>query len=211
MWVNYRPILSISAYLLTNGRTTHGVDTSFETWQEVLQGLRFKILNVRWYSEGANFVGCSWDIFGLPAGETVDMVCSYQGYPRAGTFNWGVSVAADHEITESDERINEQSGDIVINPVVVQEPPSEPTNCSVSSTGQTSVVITWASFDDASREGFRIYQGTTSLETTVGPDEVMVTIGNLAPSTQYHFDVRAFNGAGESPVDAWSVYPVTNP
>ena len=79
----------------------------------------------------------------------------------------------------------------MVNPVVVEESPREPTNCGVSSTGPTSVVITWASFNDANREGFRIYQGTTSLETTVGPDEVMVTIGNLAPSTQYHFDVRS--------------------
>jgi subtilase family serine protease len=76
------------------------------------------------------------------------MVCSYQGYPRAGTFNWGVSVDADHEIAESDERNNEQSGDIVINPVVVEEPPLEPTNSGVSSTGPTAVVITWASYKE---------------------------------------------------------------
>jgi hypothetical protein len=39
----------------------------------------------------------------------------------------------------------------------------------------------------------------------------MVTIGNLALSTHYHFDVRAFNMAGESQVDACFVDPVTNP
>jgi len=99
----------------------------------------------------------------------------------------------------------------VVNPVVVEEPPREPITCGVSSTDSTSVVITWASFNNASREGFRIYQGTTSLETTVDLDEVMVTIGNLAPSTQYHFDVRAFNEAGESQVDACFVDVTTNP
>jgi len=30
----------------------------------------------------------------------------------------------------------------------------------------------------------------------------MVTIGNLAPSTQYHFDGRTFNGKGESYANA---------
>lgn len=167
--------------------------------------------NVCWYPKGAHFGGCSWDIYGLPAGEAVDMVCTYQGYPRAGTFNWGISVDVDHEISESDEGNNEQSGYIVVNPVVAEEPPREPITCVVSSMGPTSVVITWASFNDASWEGFRIYQGITSLETTIGPDEVMVTIGNLAPATQYHFDVRAFNEAGESQVDACFVYVTTNP
>jgi hypothetical protein len=54
----------------------------------------------------------------------------------------------------NDRAARHGNGDIMVNPVVVEEPPREPITCSVSSMGLTSVVITWASFNDASREGF---------------------------------------------------------
>jgi len=46
----------------------------------------------------------------------------------------------------NDRAARHGNGDIMVNPVVVEEPPREPITCSVSSTGLTSVVITWASF-----------------------------------------------------------------
>jgi len=159
--------------------------------------------NIRWNPEGANFVGCSWDVFGLPPGEAVDMLCDYQGYPQAGAFNWGVTVDADGEVAESNEGNNRQSGEIVVVPGLVQEPPPAPTGCRVSGWSMNSVTIAWDfPGDEANIEGFGVYQGTTSLEQWVGPPSREATIGNLQQGVQYHFDVRAYNEAGESGVDA---------
>lgn len=159
--------------------------------------------NIRWNPEGANFVGCSWDVFGLPPGEAVDMVCDYQGYPQAGTFNWGVTADADNEVAESNEGNNSRSGEILVTPRLVQQPPPAPTNCRASGWSANSVTIAWDfRGNEANIEGFNIYQGTTSLEQWVGPPSRQATIGNLQQGVQYHFDVRARNGAGESAADA---------
>jgi len=167
--------------------------------------------NVRWYPEGANFVGCSWDVPNLPAGQGVDEVCTYQGYPNAGTFNWGVSADADNEITESNEGNNDQSGDIVVGDLEANEPPEEPSNCQSTGWSMTSVTLGWRASDDSSREGFRIYQGTTSVEGTVGPQDLSFKVENLTTGVQYHFDVRAFNAAGESAADVCFVDVTLNP
>jgi len=172
--------------------------------------------NVRWYPEGANFVGCSWDVPSLAAGEGVDLSCGYQGYPNSGTFNWGVSADADDEIAESDEGNNDRSGDLVVEPAAIVEPgdlPPAPTDCAVLLTGATEISLGWGwPYDNALTDGFRIYQGTTSLEAST-PDGTWRSwnIPNLDPGTQYHFDVRAFNAAGESPVDACAVDATTSP
>lgn len=159
--------------------------------------------NIRWNPEGANFVGCSWDVFGLPAGEAIDMVCDYQGYPQAGSFNWGVTADADGEVAESDEGNNSQSGEILVIPGLVQEAPPPPVNCRASGWTSTSVTIAWEfPGNQENIEGFSVYQGTTSLEKWVGPPSREATIGNLQSGVQYHFDVRAYNDAGESGVDA---------
>ena len=162
--------------------------------------------NTRWNPEGANFVGCSWDIFGLPPGEMIDMVCDYAGYPNAGVFNWGVTADADKEIDESNEGNNSHSGDIVVTHGLVQEPPPAPENCRAASWTMDSVTIAWDFIgNEENIDGFSIYQGTTSVEEWVGPASRNATIDNLEAGVQYHFDVRAYNDAGESGADACSI------
>ncbi len=168
--------------------------------------------NIRWYPEGATFVGCSWDVYGLPPGESVDMVCDYQGYPDVGTFNWGAIADADREVAESNENNNDQSGDITVTPRLMQEPPPAPTGCHVTGWSMTSVTIAWDfPGNQANISGFSIYQGVTSIEKWVGPPSRETTIGNLQAGVQYHFDVRAYNDAGESDADVCSVDVTPNP
>lgn len=162
--------------------------------------------NIRWNPEGATFVGCSWDVFGLPAGEALDMVCEYPGYPNPGAFNWGVTADADREVGESDEDNNSLSGEIVIAANPVQEPPPAPENCRAASWTSNSVTVAWDfAGGQGDLEGFSIYQGTTSLEQWTGAASRNATLGNLQAGVQYHFDVRAYNQAGESAMDACSI------
>lgn len=88
----------------------------------------------------------------------------------------------------------------------------------LSSTGvRINWGFNWWMLYDEQVEGLRIYQGTTSLEAEVGTSErsavTPASRGNRKPGAQhkYHFDVRAFNAVGESPVDACSVNVTTNP
>jgi hypothetical protein len=90
------------------------------------------------------------------------------------------------------------------------EPPPAPINCLATSTSD-SVTIIWFFVREAIRDGFHIYQATTSLEGTAGLEDTRFTVGNLQPNVQYHFDVRAFNTAGESAADACFVDVTTNP
>jgi hypothetical protein len=168
--------------------------------------------NVRWYPQGANFVGCSWDVTNLPAGENVDLVCDYQGYPDAGVFNWGATADADREVAESNENNNDRSGDITVTPRLVQVPPPAPTGCHVTGWSMNRVTFAWDfAGNQANIEGFSIYQGVTSIEKWIGPSNRSVTIGNLQAGVQYHFDVRAYNSAGTSDADVCSVDVTPNP
>jgi hypothetical protein len=162
--------------------------------------------NIRWNPEGANFVGCSWDIFGLPPGEMIDMVCDYQGYPNMGAYNWGVTADADGEVDESNEGNNSQSGEIIVTPGLIQEIPPAPENCRAESWTTDSVTIAWDFWgNEENIQRFNIYQGTSSLEGWAGPATRNTTIVNLEQGVQYHFDVRAINDAGESPTDSCSI------
>ncbi|MEW5938940.1 MAG: fibronectin type III domain-containing protein [Chloroflexota bacterium] len=88
--------------------------------------------------------------------------------------------------------------------------PVEPTDCRVASATSTSLTLAWDfAGDEAGIEGFIVYQGVTSVEKRVGSSKRSVTIGNLQPGVQYHFDVRAYNAAGESEADACFVDATT--
>jgi len=130
-------------------------------------------------------------------------------YPNAGTF----TVRVIDDITGN---VNDPSpGEYFERQVVVgggghHEPPPAPFSCVARATSN-SVTISWFYAREPVRDGFHIYQGTTSLETTTGAEEAIVTIENLEPNIQYHFDVRAFNTAGESAPDACFVDVTTTP
>jgi hypothetical protein len=131
-------------------------------------------------------------------------------YPNAGTY----TVRVIDDITGN---VNDPSpGEYYERQVVVGgggghfEPPPAPINCLATSTSD-SVTIIWFFVREPIRDGFHIYQATTSLEGTAGPEDTRFTVGNLQPNVQYHFDVRAFNTAGESAADACFVDVTTNP
>jgi hypothetical protein len=131
-------------------------------------------------------------------------------YPNAGTY----TVRVIDDITGN---VNDPSpGEYFERQVVVGgggghfEPPPAPINCVATSTSD-SVTIIWFIVIEPVRDGFHIYQATTSLEGTAGATDTSFTVGNLQPNVQYHFDVRAFNTAGESAADACFVDVTTAP
>ncbi|GGI57670.1 fibronectin type III domain-containing protein [Winogradskyella haliclonae] len=72
--------------------------------------------------------------------------------------------------------------------------PSVPTNLTASNVTTSSVVLSWsASTDNVGVTGYDVYQGATLL-TTVTSTGYMVT--GLSPSTNYTFNVRAKDAAG---------------
>ncbi|MBN1305847.1 MAG: fibronectin type III domain-containing protein [Anaerolineales bacterium] len=165
--------------------------------------------NVQWWPEGPAFVGCSWDAGSLPAGETVDLVCSYPGYPQAGSFQWETAVDPDNEVIESDDTNNWTAGEIVVQPPAVSL--KDPVNCRAESWTQDSITLRWGAVSDQNREGFRIFQAGASVEGEVGPQTLTFTIENLTAGVEYHFDVRAYNAAGESSPEVCSVTMTLNP
>jgi hypothetical protein len=68
---------------------------------------------VIWAPEGS-FVGCSWDIVHIAAGEELVLPCNYPGYPQAGNFDWGARVDSENDIAESEEGNNTKQGPITI-------------------------------------------------------------------------------------------------
>jgi hypothetical protein len=169
---------------------------------------------VRWYPDSSDVVGCSWDIGGLAAGASTDTGgCVYPGYGTEGIYEWRAIADADNDVDEgAGEGNNAHSGTINVQPAVIEappEPPPAPNGCTGEAFGRTSVNFYWQFPDNIEIDGFRIYQGVTSLEGTVPPDNRGGPIDDLAPGTSYHFDVRAFNAAGESPADACFVDVIT--
>lgn len=130
-------------------------------------------------------------------------------YPNAGTY----TVRVIDDITGN---VNDPSpGEYFERQVVVGggghfEPPPAPINCLATSTSD-SITILWFFINEPVRDGFHIYQATTSLEGTAGVEDTSFTVVDLQPNVQYHFDVRAFNTAGESAVDACFVDVTTTP
>jgi len=161
---------------------------------------------VVWISH-QGIIACSWDI-NLPAGETVDLSCQFPGYPQAGNVEWEVRVDTENEVAESNEGNNLRGNGITVQAPPNAEPPPAPFNCVAAPVSPTEVRISWM-MEAVQIDGFHIYQGVTSLESTAGAGELVVTLGNLAPNTGYHFDVRAFRGGMESDADACAVDVVT--
>jgi len=130
-------------------------------------------------------------------------------YPNAGTYTVRV-------IDDVIGNINDPSpGEYMERQVEVGsgghfEAPPAPLSCVATATSD-SVTLIWFFALEPVREGFHIYQAITSLEGTAGAEDTRFTVGNLQPNVQYHFDVRAFNSAGESAADACFVDITTIP
>jgi hypothetical protein len=88
-------------------------------------------------------------------------------------------------------------------PPAGQAPPAAPTNCKATQIDTRTIRVEWQFTGQT--DGFRVYQGKTSLEATVGAGARSWTIADLPGGVQHHFDVRAYNASGESRADACSV------
>jgi len=65
-----------------------------------------------WFS-APDVVGCSADL-SVPAGETVDSVCQFAGYPESGMYNWSAEVDIEGEVQESNEGNNSNWGGVSV-------------------------------------------------------------------------------------------------
>jgi chitodextrinase len=73
-------------------------------------------------------------------------------------------------------------------------PPSAPLGLTITSTGQTSVSLSWpAATDDTGVSGYDIYRGAASVGTTAS---TTFSVSGLACGTSYTFGVDAYDAAG---------------
>ena len=130
-------------------------------------------------------------------------------YAQPGDHIFEVEADNRHLLTESNENNNTKSWTITVKGQTggQGQPPPAPTNCRtrIPTSGTGQIYIDWDIGATSPRDGFRIYQGRTSLEKTVGASEHSVLLTGLTAGVQYHFDVRAYNASGESRVDACAV------
>ena len=159
---------------------------------------------------------CNADFPVMQPGETQFAFCNQVTNADPGTSPTEYTVDIEEEIAESDETNNLQTP---IFEVVAGDqgngdedepnddgggPLASPVDCAAEALSTTEVRISWNVPGDLTGQlGFRVYQAVDSLERELSdPIFRSVVIDNLAPSTQYHFDVRAYNAAIESARDA---------
>jgi len=129
-------------------------------------------------------------------------------------------VDVENEITESDESNNQATPTLTVVAGESEEngdgeevePLLAPVNCGASALSSSEVSITWNVPGGLNgHQGFRVYQGEGSLEDQVAdPTFRSLTIGDLEPGVQYHFDVRTYNASSESPVNDCAVDVTTD-
>lgn len=168
---------------------------------------------IRWHphQKDQGLVGCSQDFYNLTQREWV-VDCAYT-YPAGerGEMHWVAVVDAENDVkSETNENNNEKTGTVLIGSSgggATQPPagqaPAAPTGCKATQIDTRTIRVEWQFTGQA--DGFRIYQGKTSLEATVNASARSWTIADLPGGVQHHFDVRAYNASGESRADACSV------
>ncbi len=168
---------------------------------------------IRWHphQKDKTQVGCSQDFYDLNRTEwVVDCTYTYP-YNLRGEMHWVAVVDAENDVrNETNEGNNEKTGTITIaggssgpTPPPAGQAPPAPTNCKAVQVATAQIAVEWQFTGNA--DGFRIYQGKTSLEKTAAANARSVALTNLRPGVQYHFDVRAYTASGESRADACSV------
>ncbi len=87
------------------------------------------------------------------------------------------------------------------------DPPSQPTNLSVSNEQDTQVTLTWnASSDNVGVTGYEIFVDGSSIGTTAGTS---VNVTGLTACTSYNFGVRALDAAGNASGTATTIGSTT--
>ncbi|MCF1596002.1 chitinase [Streptomyces muensis] len=77
------------------------------------------------------------------------------------------------------------------------QPPAAPTGVKTGTVTSTSVALSWSPVAGAT--SYTVYRDGAKVQTATGTS---ATVGGLAPSTAYGFQVAAVNAAGESPKSA---------
>jgi len=165
-------------------------------------------------------VDCNLDFPGLASGETGMGFCNGTTNANPGTSPTEFGVDVENEITESDESNNQATPTLTVVAGESEEngdgeevePLLAPVNCGASALSSSEVSITWNVPGGLNgHQGFRVYQGEGSLEDQVAdPTFRSLTIGDLEPGVQYHFDVRTYNASSESPVNDCAVDVTTD-
>ncbi|WP_158880464.1 cellulose binding domain-containing protein [Amycolatopsis anabasis] len=89
------------------------------------------------------------------------------------------------------------------------EAPSAPGGLRVTATTSTTVSLAWnASTDNVGVAGYDVYRGDTVVTSATGTS---VTVGGLAPATEYSFSVKARDGAGNVSAASSPVAATTQP
>jgi hypothetical protein len=88
--------------------------------------------------------------------------------------------------------------------------PTTPTSPSATSTGITSIHLSWtASTDNTGVAGYLIYRGGSLVKTTEGTGSTFDDVG-LAAGTNYSYTIAAFDGAGNTSAPTSSVNATTS-
>ncbi|HEV2784351.1 MAG TPA: cellulase family glycosylhydrolase [Actinophytocola sp.] len=89
------------------------------------------------------------------------------------------------------------------------QPPTVPTNLTVTGTTSSSISLSWtASTDDVGVVGYRVYEGSAVVASPAGTS---ATIGGLAPSTSHTYAVSALDAAGNESARSAPVTGTTRP
>lgn len=124
-------------------------------------------------------------------------------YTQPGDYVVEVEADSRKAVAESNENNNTKTWTITVKGQTGGQAPPAPTSCKATQIDTRTIRVEWQFTGQAN--GFRIYQGKTSLEATVNTSARSWTIADLPPNVQHHFDVRAYNASGESRADACSV------
>lgn len=90
-------------------------------------------------------------------------------------------------------------------------PPTTPTSPSATSTGITSIHLSWtASTDNVGVAGYLIYRGGSLVKTTEGTGTTFDDVG-LSAGTNYSYKIAAFDGAGNTSGQTSAVSATTSP
>jgi len=87
------------------------------------------------------------------------------------------------------------------------QPPTQPTNLVATTQSTSQITLTWsASTDNTGTAGYRVYRGTTLINTTTN---TTYTDTNLSPQTSYTYKVQAYDAAGNTSTQSVSASATT--
>jgi hypothetical protein len=124
------------------------------------------------------------------------------------TFTYVVSpVAVDTPVAYGVRAINKQDvvGDLATTNTVVAYGPADVAGASVEAVaGTASAVVTWAGFKSPTSpiQSYKVVSVPAGGECETTVSNTSCVINGLKPSTDYHFNVTAFNGVYSSPVES---------